>query len=143
MVPVHVAVVRAGAEARLRNGLLLAGLVLWLVYTRVFWPLTAAHATLPACPFRTITGHPCPLCGGTHSFAFMWDGDVTRAALAYPLGPLLFVGTLVAVPVLAFAVIADRDLAVRLPDSMRRALLWAGLAVMAVSWSLKLTVLPN
>jgi len=143
VVPVHVAVVRAGAEARLRNVLLLTGFVLWLVYTRVFWPLKAAHATLPACPFLTLTGHPCPFCGGTRSFAYMWDGNVTRAMLYYPLGPLLFVGTFVAIPVLAFALLTDRDLAVRLPENLRRAMIGAGLAVLAVSWTLKLTVLPN
>src|SRR5262245_39290621 len=135
--------VRAGAEARLRNALVLAGLLLWLVYTKVFWPLHAMHTTLPPCPFLTITGHPCPLCGGTRSFAFMWDGNVSRAAMLYPLGPLLFVGTLAAIPVLALALLADRDLTVRLPDHVRRALMGAGLGVLAVSWGLKLTVLPN
>jgi hypothetical protein len=143
VVAVHVAVVRAGAEARLRNGLLLAGLVLWLVYTRFFWPLHAMHTTLPACPFLTITGHPCPFCGGTRSFAYLWDGDLTRAVLLYPLGPLLFVGTFVAIPVLAAALLTDRDLTVRLPDHLRRPLAGAGIGVLAVSWALKLTVLPN
>jgi Protein of unknown function (DUF2752) len=143
VVPVHVAVVRAGAEARLRNALVLAGLVLWLAYTKVFWPLQSMHATLPACPFLAITGHPCPFCGGTRSFASMWDGSVSRAALLYPLGPLLFVGTLVAIPVLAVALLWNRDLDVRIPDQARRAMIGAGLGVLAVSWALKLTVLPN
>jgi hypothetical protein len=143
VVPVHVAVVRAGSEARLRNALLLGGLVLWLLYTRVFWPLKAMHTTLPACPFLTITGHPCPFCGGTRSFAYMWDGHVSQAALYYPLGPLLFVGTFVAIPVLAAALLLDRDLDIHLPEPVRRAAMGAGLGVLAVSWALKLTVLPN
>lgn len=141
--PVHVAVVRAGAEARLRNAMVLAGLVLWLVYTRVFWTVHAMHATLPPCPFLAITGHPCPLCGGTRSFAYMWDGRVSSAAMLYPLGPVLFVGTFVAIPVVAAALLFDRDLAVRVPDRLRRAALGCGLGVLAVSWALKLTVLPN
>ncbi len=141
--PVHVAVVRAGAEARLRNGMVLAGLVLWMVYTRVFWTARAVHATLPPCPFLTITGHPCPFCGGTRSFAFMWSGQPGRAAQLYPLGPLLFLGTLAAIPVLAAMVLANRDLAVRLPDTLRRALFGSALGILAVSWALKLTVLPN
>ncbi len=141
--PVHVALVRAGAEARLRNALILAGFTLWMLYTRVYWSLHAIHAGLPQCPFLTITGHPCPLCGGTRSFAYMWNGRVTNATLLYPLGPLLFAGTLVAIPVLAAALLADRDLSVRLPRDLRRALLGAAAGVLAVSWMLKLTLLPN
>lgn len=141
--PVHVALVRAGAEARLRNAAVLAGLLLWMLYTRVYWSLHAIHVGLPQCPFLTITGHPCPLCGGTRSFAYMWNGRVANAALLYPLGPLLFAGTLIAIPVLAAALLADRDLSVRLPDGLRRALLGVAAGVLAVSWLLKLAVLPN
>jgi hypothetical protein len=143
VVAVHVAVVRASAEARLRNVMLLAGLVLWMAYTRVFWAAHAVHATLPPCPFLTITGHPCPFCGGTRSFAYMWDGKVTRAAMLYPLGPLLFFGTLAAIPVLVVAVLANRDVALRMPGPVRRAMLGGAIGVLAVSWALKLTVLPN
>jgi hypothetical protein len=142
-VAVHVAVVRAGGEARLRNALLLAGFVLWMLYTRVYWSLHAMHLGLPQCPFLAITGHPCPFCGGTRSFAFMWDGRVSSAAMLYPLGPLLFVGTALAIPLLAAAVLADRDLTVRLPDRLRRPLLGCAAGVLVVSWALKLTVLPN
>jgi hypothetical protein len=142
-VAVHVAVVRAGGEARLRNALLLVGFVLWMLYTRVYWSLHAMHLGLPQCPFLAITGHPCPFCGGTRSFAFMWDGRVSSAAMLYPLGPLLFVGTALAIPLLAAAVLADRDLTVRLPDRLRRPLLGCAAGVLVVSWALKLTVLPN
>ena len=140
---IHVAVVRAEDGPRRRNALILGGLLLWLVYTRIFWTAHAVHATLPPCPFLTITGHPCPFCGGTRSFAYMWQGQTAKALALYPLGPLLFFGTLVAVPVLAFAVLANRDLAVRVPVNIRRAAFAAVLAVLAVSWALKLTVLPN
>lgn len=141
--PVHVALVRAGAEARLRNQLTLAGFVLWLAYTRFFWPLHSLHATLPACPFLAITGHPCPFCGGTRSFANVWDGNLGRAVALYPLGPALFAGTLLAVPVLALALLSGRDLELRVPETVRRAALGGVLGVLAVSWALKLTVLPN
>ena len=139
----HVAVVRAEPGARLRNALLLGGLLLWMVYTRVFWTAHALHATLPPCPFLLVTGHPCPFCGGTRSFAYMWQGEPSQAVALYPLGPPLFIATLAAIPVLAAAVLVNRDLVVRLPDRLNRAVLGAALAVLAVSWALKLTVLPN
>src|SRR3954449_12223300 len=31
---------------------------------------------MPLCPFRTVTGLPCPLCGGTRAFAWAARGDV-------------------------------------------------------------------
>jgi len=138
-----VAVVRADREARLRNLALLAGLGAWMAYTRLFWPLEAVHATLPACPFLSLTGHPCPFCGGTRSFAYMWDGNLSRSAALYPLGPLMFVCTLLAISVLLAAVVTNRTLEWRFAPSMRRGLFVAGCLPLAVSWSLKLTVLPN
>lgn len=137
------AVVRAGMGARLRNAALLAGLVLWMIYTRVFWAAQAVHATVPSCPFLAITGHPCPFCGGTRSFAYMWQGDLRRAAALYPLGPLLFAGTAAAIAALAVGLVANLDLRVRVPDALwRRFLLWVAV-VLGISWTLKLTVLPN
>jgi hypothetical protein len=139
----RVALVRADSEVRLRNGFVLVGLVLWMVYTRVFWAASALHVTLPPCPFLRLTGHPCPFCGGTRSFAYMWRGDLAHASALYPLGPVLFFGTLLAIPIIAAAVIADRTVLLRLPDRLRRAVYGAVLGVLAVSWALKLTVLPN
>jgi hypothetical protein len=143
MASVSLALVRADREARLRNLVLLAGLVGWMAYTRVFWPLETVHATLPACPFLTLTGHPCPFCGGTRSFAYMWNGNLSHSATLYPLGPLMFVGTLTAIPVLLAAVVTNRTLEWRFAPSLRRGLVVAGCLPLAVSWSLKLTVLPN
>lgn len=140
---VYVAVVRANTEARLRNLLILGGLLLWMVYTRAFWTAHALHATLPPCPFLAITGHPCPFCGGTRSFAYMWQGDAGRAAALYPLGPVLFYATMAAIPVLALALIVNRDVVLRVPDRMKGALFSAALGVLTVSWALKLTILPN
>jgi hypothetical protein len=114
-----------------------------MAYTRFFWVANAVHVTLPACPFLTLTGHPCPFCGGTRSFAYMWQGNVTHSAELYPLGPLLFMSTLAAIPVLLGAVLADRTLEWRLTPQVRRGLFLAGCLPLALSWSLKLTVLPN
>lgn len=139
----HLAVVRAGRDARLRNAFLLAGLVLWMAYTRFFTAAQALHVTLPPCPFLALTGHPCPFCGGTRSFAYVWRGDLERAAALYPLGPALFAATLAAIPVLLAGVLLDRDLRWRLSRSWGRVLVAAACLPLAVSWALKLTILPN
>lgn len=135
--------VRADPEARLRNACLLAGLVLWMLYTRFFATAQALHATLPPCPFLTVTGHPCPFCGGTRSFAGMWHGDVGRAAALYPLGPALFLAVLAVIPALAAGVVLGRDLRFRLSPNWGRAIALAAVLPLAASWALKLTVLPN
>src|SRR5438309_622129 len=72
-------------------------LILWLVYTRIFWALQAAHLSAPPCPFYYLTGHPCPFCGGTRSFAYTWSGDIADAVRLYPLGPVLFAGAFVGI----------------------------------------------
>jgi hypothetical protein len=136
-------VVRADRDARRHNLVLLAGLAAWMAYTRFFWPAQALHATLPPCPFLVLTGHPCPFCGGTRSFAYMWQGTLPRAAELYPLGPLMFVGTLVAIPVLLAGVLTNRTLRWQLPPAIRRWLYLAGCLPLIVSWGLKLTTLPN
>lgn len=51
----------------------------------LFWkPATQGPTT---CPFALITGHACPLCGGTRAAAAMFKGDMT---LAWAMHPLVF-----------------------------------------------------
>jgi hypothetical protein len=57
-----------------REGLLLLGLgcapfVVGAAISRDGVPL------MPPCPFRAVTGLPCPLCGGTRAFAWAARGD--------------------------------------------------------------------
>ena len=131
----------ARPQDRTRNLVFLGTLVAWMAYTRMYFVLHGAHATLPACPFSALTGHPCPFCGGTRGFAYMWNGDVTHAMQLYPLAPLLFAATVVAIPVLALAILTGRD--IRVPMPIFKAVMATGLVALAVSWGLKLTILPN
>jgi hypothetical protein len=73
----------------------------------------------------------------------MWHGDVRGAATLYPLGPALFWGVAAVIPVLAAGLVLDRDLRWWLSARWARAIAVAALAPLAVSWALKLTVLPN
>ena len=37
------------------------------------------------CPFRLITGLPCPLCGTTRAFGYLSQGELWQSALLNPL----------------------------------------------------------
>ena len=122
---------------------ILAGLVAWLVYTRVYWGLHAVHFALPPCPFYYLTGHPCPFCGGTRSFAYMWQGDLADSVRLYPLGPAMFLGTLLGAGGLATGIVTGRTWSLNLSSLQWRVLTVGGVSALAVSWALKWFVLGN
>ncbi|HEX9476562.1 MAG TPA: DUF2752 domain-containing protein [Candidatus Dormibacteraeota bacterium] len=138
-----ISITRAVPDQRLRDLGMLGGLALWLVYTRVFWGLHAAHLTIPPCPFYYLTGHPCPFCGGTRSFAYMWDGDIANAVRLYPLGPALFAGTILGAGALAGGLVTGRSWSPRLTSRQWRLLTIGAVSALAVSWALKVFVLGN
>jgi hypothetical protein len=138
-----IAITRPAPWDRLRDFAILGGLLLWLAYTRFYWMLSAAHLTFPPCPFFYLTGHPCPFCGGTRAFAYMWRGDIADAVRLYPLGPALFAGSLAGVVGLSAGIVSGRTWAPKLSSRQ-----WELLAVFAVvalllSWALKVFVLGN
>jgi hypothetical protein len=118
-------------------------LVVWLVYTRVYWVLHALHLGAPVCPFYFLTGHPCPFCGGTRSFAYMWGGDVSDAVRLYPLGPALFAGTFGAIGGLVAGAVSGRSLRPRLTATQWRGVLLGTVVTVLISWALKVFVLGN
>jgi len=143
MTALPLSLTRAAAADRMRELAILGGLLLWLAYTRIYFVLHAAHLSAPPCPFYYITGHPCPFCGGTRAFAYMWQGDLADSVRLYPLGPALFAGTFVGVAGLAFSAVTGRAWTPRLTRVQWRALgIGAGSAVL-VSWMLKVFILGN
>jgi hypothetical protein len=134
---------RAVPSDRMRDLGLLAALVVWLAYTRIFWMLQAAHLAAPPCPFFYLTGHPCPFCGGTRSFAYMWHGDIADAVRLYPLGPAMFVGTFAGAAGLAAGAITGRTWTPRFTATQWRVLGIGAVSAVALSWALKVFVLGN
>ena len=128
---------------RLRYIGLFAALTLWLAYTRIFFLLQAAHLSAPPCPFYYLTGHPCPFCGGTRSFAYMWQGNVADSVRLYPLGPALFGGTFVAAAGLAVGAASGRTWTPRLTGAQWRAVAIGAVSAVAMTWALKVFVLGN
>jgi Protein of unknown function (DUF2752) len=138
-----ISITRPATGDRLRDFSMLGGLLLWLAYTRIYWVIQVGHLTLPPCPFYYLTGHPCPFCGGTRSFAYMWQGDVADAVRLYPLGPAFFAGSLVGVAGLALGIVSGRTWSVSLSSRQWRLLVVAAVTTLALSWALKLLVLGN
>lgn len=143
MIAFPFAVTRAQRTDRTRDLTILGALVLWLVYTRVFWALQAAHLTMPPCPFYFLTGHPCPFCGGTRSFAFMWQGDIPNSVRLYPLGPALFAGTFAGAGALAAGLVTGRTWTPRLARSQWILVVVAAASLVMFSWALKVFILGN
>lgn len=138
-----ISITRALPDQRLRDFSMFGGLVLWLVYTRVYWALHTTHFILPPCPFYYLTGHPCPFCGGTRSFAYMWQGDLADSVRLYPLGPALFVGTILSAGGLGAGLLTGRTWTALLTSFQWRLLIIFAVSVVAVSWVLKVFVLGN
>lgn len=137
------AVTRALPAQRARDLAIAGALVLWLVYTRIYWVLQAAHLGGPYCPFYYMTGHPCPFCGGTRSFAYMWKGDLSDAVRMYPFGPALFAGTIVGVGGLVSGAITGRTWTPRLTTVQWKGIGAGAAAALLMSWALKVFVLGN
>lgn len=117
----------------------LAGLALaWLAYTRLYFVLHPLGLTFDPSLFMWLTGKPDPLCGLTRTFAWTWRGDWTRAALVYPIGPVVFAGTVAFVGYATWALVSGRKLSVRLSSRWARTALGLGLCVLAANWIAKL-----
>ena len=137
------AMTRARVTERVRDLGILLPLVVWLVYTRLYWVLHAAHLSAPPCPFYYLTGHPCPFCGGTRAFAYMWQGDISDAVRLYPLGPALFAGTIVTVGGLAAGIVTGRTWTPRLSPMQWKLIGVFAISLVLVSWAVKWFVLGN
>jgi hypothetical protein len=140
---IPISLTRAVPNDRMRDLGIVVVLAGWLLYTRVFWVLQAAHLTAPPCPFYYLTGHPCPFCGGTRSFAYMWGGDISDAVRLYPLGPAMFAATIVGVAGLAAGVITGRTWTPRLTSAQWKGIAAGSIVALLISWALKVFVLGN
>jgi hypothetical protein len=91
------------------------------------------------CPFRWLTGLPCPACGATHAFAALVDGHLA-ASLAFH--PVVAPGCIVAVLYIVYAAIV---VSLRLPR-LRVALdgrdtgiaRWAAVGAISAFWAVRI-----
>ncbi|HEV2035282.1 MAG TPA: DUF2752 domain-containing protein [Candidatus Dormibacteraeota bacterium] len=133
------AVVAPATRGDRRLAWMLLGIGLpWLAYTRLYFFLHPRHLTFDGGAFMWLFNKPDPFCGGTRTFAWMWRGDVGRAVAVYPLGPLLFVATVVLVVYAVVALLSGRAVHVNPSAATVRLVLWVGLVTLGLNWIAKL-----
>jgi len=89
---------------------------------------------LPAtslCPFRILTGFPCPGCGLTHAFCDISHGHFKKAWQANPFGFLFYA---LAIVFVAWPWLLVRFPGIELAIRRTRALVWAPALLMAGMW---------
>ena len=95
-----------------------------------------------ACPFKALTGHPCPTCGMTHAFVHLAQGAWAEAFTASPAGAIL------AALAWAFALLDLGRLTAGLPLPRLRPSAASGLArgaavALAANWAFLLLAGPG
>jgi len=134
----HLTIGPAKREHRQIALLLLAFAIPWLIYTRMYFWLQPRHLTIDGGFFMYFFNKPDPSCGLTRTFAWMWRGDLLHAAAVYPLGPVVFLGTLLAVCWAIGVLVFGRAMWLLLSGNQWRALIITLVIALALNWASKL-----
>lgn len=110
----------------------------WLIYTRLYFFLQPRHLTFDGGFFMTYFKKPDPFCGLTRTFAWVWRGDLLHAVSVYPLGPLVFLGTIAAVVYSTSVLAGGRSLRIALTPAAMWTMVILGLVALALNWASKL-----
>jgi Protein of unknown function (DUF2752) len=99
---------------------------------------THTQLGLAPCAFALVTGHPCPTCGMTTSFAWFARGRFDHSWRANPAGSLLAPTCVALVPWLLAGAARGRPPGFRSLDRPLIGLVVATVALSLVSWTLRL-----
>jgi hypothetical protein len=61
------------------------------------------------CPFKMVTGLPCPGCGITKSFVFIYEGNLFKSFHYHLFGPFAFIFSIIVIIVLSIEVITKKE----------------------------------
>lgn len=61
------------------------------------------------CPFKMLTGFPCPGCGITKSLVYCYEGDMVKSLSYHILGPFVILFSVVTIVVLCAELITKRE----------------------------------
>ncbi len=101
---------------------------------------THTQLGLGPCAFRAATGHPCPTCGMTTSFAWFARGEWGRSWRANPAGSLLAPTCVALIPWLLAASARGRPIGARSLESPLITLAAATVALTVISWTVRLVI---
>lgn len=97
---------------RFRKILGIAGALLTLTFP-FFVMLQSANRPIETeqslCPFKLLTGFPCPGCGITKSLIFLYKGDIEKSLYYHLFGPLTFLFCLAAIITLSIELLTQKD----------------------------------
>ena len=68
---------------------------LWLMWNWQYYNLPRLRNGLILCPFRYITGYPCPSCGSTHSALQIFRLHFGQAFYTNPFGYVIAIGMII------------------------------------------------
>ncbi|MCX6249051.1 MAG: DUF2752 domain-containing protein [Bacteroidetes bacterium] len=61
------------------------------------------------CPFKMITGFPCPGCGITKSLIYLYEGDILKSFYYHLFGPFTFLFCVAVIVVLSVELITKKE----------------------------------
>ena len=61
------------------------------------------------CPFKLLTGFPCPGCGITKSLIFFYEGDFLKSIYYHLFGPFTFLFCIIAIVVLTAELVTKKE----------------------------------
>ena len=111
-------------------GLYWGGVALALILAAPLIPQVCAG--LPPCPFRSLTGLPCPTCGATRAALALSRFDLTVALVSNPLVTLGYLAFLAGGLIAGGAALAGRPL--REPQNVPRALQATAWTAAMLNW---------
>jgi hypothetical protein len=95
---------------------------------------------LPPCMFHLLTGHGCPGCGLTTSFAHLARGHMASAFHSNPVGVLLFSTIVLFIPYFLFRIVRPTPLDDLLTSPWLSRALVALMIMMFASWVIRLAL---
>jgi len=61
------------------------------------------------CPFKMLTGFPCPGCGITKSLVYFYEGDIYKSISYHILGPFVIAFALITIAVLGTELVTKKE----------------------------------